>query len=164
MSQSLKLGSYLRITNQLAQRIGMSFKTFPPFLKFLAVGLVNTFIGMGLMLLLKNGMGYSFWYATFTGNSLGAAVSFLLNRSFTFNSRVSVLVGGPRFIMVVLACYFLSFSLSRMISGTMSFITVWQFYLESDNIAILLGSIIYTITNYIGQKTFVFTDSTQSSS
>ena len=163
MSQSLKLGSYLRITNQLAQRIGMSFTNFPPFLKFLLVGLLNTFVGLGLMLLLKNGLDLPFWYATFIGNTTGAAVSFLLNRTFTFNSRVSILVGGSRFIIVVLACYFLSFSISRLITETMNSMTVWQFYIDSDNIAILLGTIIYTLTNYIGQKSFVFKDRSQSS-
>ncbi|MBS8264343.1 GtrA family protein [Mesobacillus boroniphilus] len=155
MSQSLKLGSYLRITNQLAQKIVLRTTTFPPFLKFLLVGVLNTFVGMGLMLLLKNGLDWPFWYATFTGNTIGAAVSFLLNRTFTFNSSVPIQIGGPRFIIVVLACYFLSFSISRVITGAMDSITVRQFFIDSDNIAILLGAIIYTITNYIGQKSFV---------
>lgn len=164
MSQSLKLASYLRITNQLAQRISVSLTTIPSFLKFLIVGFVNTLVGIGLMLILKNGLDWTFWNATFTGNTAGAAVSFLLNRTFTFNSRVPIQVGGPRFIIVVLACYFISFSISRLITWKMNSITIWQFYIESDNIAILLGSIIYTIMNYIGQKSFVFKERFQSSS
>lgn len=162
MSQSLKIGSYLKITNQLAQRMGIVLANFPPFLKFLLVGLLNTLIGMGLMLILKNGLEWPFWYATFTGNTIGAAVSFLLNRTFTFNSKVSIQGGAPRFILVVLACYFLSFSFSRVITSAMD--TIREMNIEHDNIAILLGSIIYTITNYIGQKTFVFKDRQQSSS
>jgi putative flippase GtrA len=164
MSQSLKLGSYLRITNQLVQRIGVCSANFPPFLKFLLVGVLNTFVGMGLMLLLKNGLDWPFWYATFTGNAIGAAVSYLLNRTFTFNSRVPIRIAGPKFILVVLACYFLSFSVSRIITVKMNSIPVWHFYIDPDNIAILLGSIIYTITNYIGQKNFVFKYQIQSSS
>ena len=164
MSQSLKLGSYLRTTNQLVQRIGLNITTFPPFLKFLLVGFLNTFVGMGLIFLLKNGLDWPFWYATFTGNTIGAAVSFLLNRTFTFNSRVPILVGGSRFIIVILVCYFLSFSISLVIAGKMNTITVWPFFLDSDNIAILLGTIIYTLTNYVGQKIFVFKDRSQSSS
>ena len=164
MSQSLKLGSYLRITNQLAQRIVVGFANFPPIFKFLFVGVLNTFIGMGIMLLLKNGLEWPFWYATFTGNTIGAAVSYLLNRTLTFNSSVPFQIGGPRFFLVVMASYFLSFSVSRVITGTTNSITVWHFYIETENIAILLGSIIYTITNYIGQKSFVFKDQIQSSS
>jgi putative flippase GtrA len=164
MSQSLKLGSYLRITNHLAQRIGISLANFPPFLKFLIVGVLNTFVGIGLMLLLKNGLDWPFWYATFTGNAIGAAVSYLLNRTFTFKSKVPFRIGGPRFILVVLACYFLSFSVSRMITGAMDSLTFGQFYLDSDNIAILLGSILYTVTNFIGQRSFVFKARIQSSS
>jgi putative flippase GtrA len=158
MSQSLKLGSYLKVTSQLAQRVGAWVANFPPFFRFLLVGVLNTFIGTGLMLLLKNGLAWPFWPATFTGNATGAAFSFLMNRSFTFNSRVSIQAGGPRFIIIVLVCYLFSFSISNVMAGTMNTIAVGQFTINSDNIAILLGSIIYTITNYIGQKSFVFKD------
>ena len=160
MSQSVKLASYLRITNQLAQRIGIGLAGFPPFLKFLLVGLLNTMIGMGLMLFLSNGLEWPFWYATFTGNTVGAIVSFLVNRNFTFNSMVPIKVGAPRFIAVVLTSYLFSFSISRMVAGGVDSLPVWGSYIESDNIAILLGSFIYTVTNYIGQKSIVFKDRT----
>jgi len=163
MSQSVKLGSYLRITSQLAQRIGLGPVSFPEFIKFLVVGLLNTVVGMGLMFFLKNGLEWPFWYATFSGNTAGAAVSFLMNRIYTFKSKVPFHVGAARFIIVVMACYFLSFSISRLITGTMDSITAGPFYIDSDNTAILLGSVIYTLTNYIGQKFVVFKESTPSS-
>ncbi|MBT2638235.1 MULTISPECIES: GtrA family protein [unclassified Bacillus (in: firmicutes)] len=163
MSQSVKLGSYLRITSQLAQRIGIGSASFPEFIKFLVVGLLNTIVGMGLMYFLKNELEWPFWYATFAGNTAGAAVSFLMNRIYTFKSSVPIHVGAARFIIVVMACYFLSFSISRLITRTMDAITAGPFFIGADNTAILLGSIIYTLTNYIGQKFLVFKGSTQSS-
>ncbi|MGV2938803.1 GtrA family protein [Mesobacillus sp. LC4] len=164
MSQSVKLGSYLRITNQLAQRIGLGNVSFLEFIKFLLVGLLNTLVGMGLMLILKNGLEWPFWYATFTGNTVGAIVSYLMNRTFTFNSKVPIQVGIPRFSAVVLACYIFSYSISRLITGSMDSFTLGEFYIDSDNFAILLGALIYTLANYIGQKYFVFNDYAQSSS
>lgn len=156
MSQSVKLGSYLRITSQLAQKIGLGSARYPEFMRFLLVGLLNTIIGMGLMLFLKNGMEWPFWYATFIGNTVGAAVSFLMNRTFTFKSRVPIQVGAPRFIAVVLTCYLFSFSFSWMITGIMNSFTIGRLFIDTDNLAILLGSIIYTLANYIGQKSLVF--------
>ncbi|WP_371932053.1 GtrA family protein [Mesobacillus subterraneus] len=94
---------------------------------------------MGLILILKNGLEWLYWYATFTGNAIGAAVSYLLNRTFTFNSKVPFQIGGPRFFLVVLACYFLSFTVSHLITRTIDSSIVWHFYIDSDNIAILLG-------------------------
>ena len=129
---------------------------FRSFSRFLLVGLLNTFVGLTLMFLLKNGLSWPYWLATFTGNSLGAAVSFLMNRSFTFKSKVSVQKGGPRFLAVILICYFLSYSTSRFISGLLENMEWWSDLISSDNLAILLGSGIYTISNYYGQKRFVF--------
>ncbi len=156
MGQSLKQGSYLRTTSQLNKWISGRFANSMQFLRFLLVGVLNTMIGMGLMFLLKNGLDWPYWHATFTGNTIGAAVSFLLNRTFTFKSRVPVLTGAPRFVLVVLISYILSFSFSHSITGKMNGIAVSEVYLSSDTIAIILGSIFYTITNFIGQKLFVF--------
>ncbi|CAM4022053.1 GtrA family protein [Mesobacillus thioparans] len=156
MGQSLKHGSYLRTTSQLNKWISRRFADSKQFWRFLLVGVLNTMIGMGLMFLLKNGLDWPYWHATFTGNTIGAAVSFLLNRAFTFKSRVPVRTGAPRFVLVVLISYMLSFSFSHSITGEMNGIAIGEIYLSPDTIAIILGSIFYTITNFIGQKFFVF--------
>ncbi|MBT2681024.1 GtrA family protein [Bacillus sp. ISL-35] len=156
MSQSLKQGSYLRTTSQLNKWIRGCFVNSMQFLRFMLVGMLNTMIGMGLMILLKNGLDWPYWHATFTGNTIGAAVSFILNRAFTFKSSVSIREGAPRFILVVLISYILSFSVSHSITERINEITIANIYLSLDTIAIILGSIFYTITNFIGQKLFVF--------
>lgn len=155
MSQSVKLGSYLRITNHLVQKVGGGIMSCPPFIKFLLVGILNTVVGLSMMLLLNKGLSWPYWHATFTGNTTGALVSYLLNKTFTFKSKVTIQAGVPKFVIVVLATYFISFSLSQRITETMSPLITFM-RMETDTIAILLGSIIYTITNYMGQKTIVF--------
>jgi putative flippase GtrA len=156
MSQSLKHGSYLRTTSQLNKWIGVRFANHLLFFRFLLVGLLNTIIGMGLMLLLKNGLEWSYWQATFTGNTVGATVSFFLNRRFTFRSRVSIMVGASKFIFIIMTSYFVSFSLSHSLTQMLTSVTMDFQSMDLDNIAILLGSSIYTITNFFGQKLFVF--------
>jgi putative flippase GtrA len=138
----LKLESFLRRTNV--------------FTRFLLVGVVNTLTGLSIIFVLLNVFGFSYWISTFVGNWVGALVSYLLNRTFTFNSQIAFTKGVPRFITVILVCYFLSYSLSEFVAngvyplyGTIPFI-------NEDEFAILLGSSLYTIANYFGQRKFVF--------
>lgn len=126
------------------------------FVRFVMVGVVNTLVGLSVMYLLLNGLGLSYWLSTFIGNSVGACVSFLLNRRFTFRSDGSVLNGFIRFVAVILICYFLSYSIGKNLVP----------WLLSDygsitskvktNLAVLFSTFLYTILNYFGQKLFVF--------
>jgi putative flippase GtrA len=154
MSQlALKLGSYLKRTSHLADFIIGIIKSRKTFIKFLLVGSINTLIGMGMMFLLKLILGWPYWIATFSGNLIGAAVSFLLNRSFTFNSKVTMGKGIARFAAVIFICYVISFSAGRMIA---SIIMTNEKMITADSLAIFIGSVIYTLLNYLGQKKLVF--------
>ena len=83
------------------------------FVRFIMVGVVNTVVGLSVMYLLLHALGQSYWIATFLGNSIGACVSFLLNRNFTFKSKDSVSKSAVRFIVVILGCYFISYEIGR---------------------------------------------------
>ncbi|WP_081825606.1 GtrA family protein [Bacillus sp. UNC41MFS5] len=126
--------------------------------RFLLVGIANTFIGLGCMFFLLNIMGLSYWTSTLTGNAIGASVSFLLNRTFTFKSNVSFHKGVPRFFVLILICYFLAYFCSKKLVELTS-----QYYLLStsseESASVLLGSTLYTIANYLGQKYIVFKNS-----
>lgn len=123
--------------------------------RFLLVGVVNTCIGLAIMLLLLNVAGATYWVSTFTGNALGACASFLLNRSFTFKSRIAYNRGVPRFFITILICYFSAYFVSEKVgewAGRMFLISA-----EGEkNVSVLLGSVLYTMSNYLGQKYFVF--------
>jgi putative flippase GtrA len=152
----MKLGSCLKITSHLALKLSSLINQKNSFIKFLLVGVLNTFIGLGLMLFLKNGLRWPYWVATFTGNTIGAVVSFLLNRSFTFNSSVPIKEGVPRFAAVIILSYLFSFSVSILLAESLTD-RGWQLdFISKDSLAILLGTGIYTITNYFGQKWYVF--------
>jgi putative flippase GtrA len=126
------------------------------FTRFLLVGVVNTLTGLSIIFGLLNVFGFSYWISTFVGNCIGALVSYLLNRTFTFNSQISFTKGVPRFITVILICYFLSFSLSEFVADEVYLLYGTIPFINEDEFAILLGSSFYTFSNFFGQRNFVF--------
>ncbi|MCM3691568.1 GtrA family protein [Neobacillus niacini] len=125
------------------------------FIRFLLVGVINTCVGLFIIFFLLNVLHLSYWVSTFVGNLAGACISYLLNRSYTFNSTVSIQKGLPRFLTIILICYFGAYFCSEKLM-------IWftSFHFENtaveQNGAVLLGSVLYTISNYLGQKYFVF--------
>lgn len=126
------------------------------FLRFLLVGLVNTFVGLSIMYGLLHFAGLSYWLSTFSGNLSGAFISFMLNKSFTFRSQASIYETLYRFIIVIGSCYLLSYFigirsafwlLQKLVDLPVSYV---------EEMAILLGTGFYTILNYFGQRQFVF--------
>ncbi|MFC4799967.1 GtrA family protein [Neobacillus sp. GCM10023253] len=126
------------------------------FIRFLIVGVINTIVGLTTMYVLLNGLRLSYWWSTLLGNIVGAGVSFILNRNFTFKNEAAI--GGTfvRFVFVIGICYFVSYSLGLKLA-------IW--FLEklslfpkefAKDLAVLIGTGIYTIMNYLGQKHFVF--------
>ena len=124
------------------------------FLRFLAVGAANTAVGITSMLVLIEWAGCGYWVGTLAGNTAGAAVSYLLNRSFTFASKKPVAASLPRFAAVIAGCYLLSYSLSSTAVGVCGLSVDGP--ISASGIAALLGACIYTVANDWGQKLFVF--------
>ncbi|KKK38505.1 polysaccharide biosynthesis protein GtrA [Mesobacillus campisalis] len=126
------------------------------FLRFLLVGIINTVIGLSSMFLLLNFAGFSYWLATFAGNSIGAGTSFFMNRAFTFKSHISIGAGIPKFIAVILMCYVISYSLGGLAANTLPLPGWAAVFITKEELAVFLGTGFYTISNYLGQKLFVF--------
>jgi putative flippase GtrA len=127
------------------------------FIRFLMVGVVNTVIGLTtIFILLDNTSNY--WLSTFVGNSIGALISFLLNRNFTFHSNVPIHRGAPAFIIVILLSYITSYSVSKWLMA-MNSTGIYFIIFTQQDVAVLVGTLLYTFTNYFGQKYFVFAKS-----
>jgi len=123
------------------------------FIKFLMVGALNTCIGLGMTYILLEGVHLSYWVSTCLGNGCGALISFFLNRRFTFKSQVSFIRGGFRFFLVVLTCYFSSYQLGLYLSN---WVLGGTDIAIQNEVAVLLGSGFYTVSNFFGQRWFVF--------
>jgi putative flippase GtrA len=138
----LTLDNYQRRTNSL--------------FRFLLVGVVNTVVGLSTMYILLNGLAMSYYLSTFLGNGIGALVSYFLNRRFTFNSTVSLNKGAPKFILVILICYYVAYTVSSLATIQMGSYHLFTFSVGEEEVAVLLGTGLYTILNFLGQKYFVF--------
>lgn len=132
---------------------GRSSRTF---LRFLLVGLINTTIGLSTTLILLNIFKFSFWYATFIGNGIGTIISYMLNRTYTFESKAPHKRGIIRFMIVVSCSYFISYLSGKYLALYLSSNTTILPFAYIDNAAVLLGNGLYTLTNYLGQRYFVF--------
>jgi putative flippase GtrA len=126
------------------------------FARFLLVGIFNTLVGLGISFLLFNVFHLGYWSSTFLGNTMGAIISYVLNKTFTFRSEVSVQNSWWKFAIVILGCYGFSYGISSLL-GT-GWTTLFPFTNPTlvHNGSILVGNGIYTISNFLGHKYFTF--------
>lgn len=139
---ALKIGTLLKRTNTLT--------------RFLLVGVINTLTGLSVIFLLLNVVELSYWFSTFVGNAVGAFVSYLLNRNFTFHSDVRFNIGFFKFVVVILICYICSYAMSSWLMDKLASTVVMVRFVGENNLAVLVGSLFYTVSNYLGQKYVVF--------
>lgn len=126
------------------------------FFKFILVGALNTLVGLGSIFILFNTLHFNYWVSTSLGNLLGIICSYVLNKSFTFQSKKSANKTIWKFILVSIVCYLFSYYLGHIFNMFMynnGLITKSKL---TENISILLASGIYTISNYLGHKYYTF--------
>ena len=122
--------------------------------RFLAVGVLNTLLSAALMFLLYDGAHLGYWLSSALSYAAGAAVSFFLNRRFTFQSGTPVTKAALRFALTVSVCYLLAYSLAKpLVLAVCSGILPPDW---SERAAMLFGMVLYTGLNYIGQRFFAF--------
>ena len=89
------------------------------FLKFLAVGVINTLVGYGVMFGLYNLAGLhtwgdlGFWISSAANYVVGSIVSFFLNKNFTFQNQEKGAGVVLRFILSISLCYLLAYGLAK---------------------------------------------------
>ena len=122
------------------------------FIIFLLVGGINTLVSAVLMFLLEK-TGY--WVSTVVAYAVGAAISFFLNKKFTFKSEGNTGKSAAKFIINVAVCYLIAYSAAQpvatLILSATSLSSLWI-----ERIAKLFGMGLYTLINYFGQKFFAF--------
>lgn len=121
--------------------------------KFLLVGVFNTLIGCGLMFLLYNWAGCSYWVSSAANYVVGGTISFILNKYFTFNARKWSWTEVGRFILTVAFCYIIAYTLAKPL--VLYLLTGYSVKIQ-ENVAMAVGMCLYTGLNYLGQKFFAF--------
>ena len=125
------------------------------FLTFLIVGVVNTLFGTMIMFVLYNAFGCSYWFSSFCDYFFGSILSYYLNKHFTFHYQGTDWKSIFRFVLNIVACYLIAYSLA---------LNLTRYALESmhfskvivENIAMLVGTVLFMVINYLGQKFFAF--------
>lgn len=123
------------------------------FLKFIIVGAVNTLFGTAVMFAFYDLLHLSYWVSTAANYFFGSILSYFLNKRFTFKNEEK----GPgtviRFTVNILVCYLIAYGAARplvrlMLSGASVKLR--------DNVAMLVGMVLFVALNYVGQRFFAF--------
>lgn len=122
-------------------------------LKFIAVGVINTVVGMGAMFLLYNVFHASYWLSNIANVVLGSIVSYFLNKYFTFKSKEKSIKEVLLFAANIAVCHFLAYGVAKplvnvVLGGLNQTLTT--------NIAFLVGAGLFVVLNYFGQRFVVF--------
>ena len=121
--------------------------------KFLLVGVINTLVGTGTMFGLYNCLGCSYWVSSAGNYIVGSIVSYFLNKYFTFEVKEYSVKQVLRFALNIAVCYAVAYGLAKPFA-------VWLLSDASvkvqDNVAMLVGMVVFTGLNYIGQRFFAF--------
>lgn len=123
------------------------------FLKFCLVGAANTLVGAGVMFLLYNVAYCSYTFSSAMNYVVGSILSYFLNKYFTFEVKEYSVGQVLRFILNIAVCYAVAYGLAKPFA-------VWLLadatQRVQENVAMLVGMVVFTGLNYIGQRFFAF--------
>lgn len=135
------------------------------FWKFILVGILNTLIGEGVVLVLTNPVGWKQYdwgpgAAAFAGVVIGSIVSFFLNKYFTFKSTEKGWKPVLRFTANIVACMIVRIitatavsAISKSAGWTMLGMDIDTF---AGNLSWAVGACVFVACNYVGQRFFAF--------
>ena len=125
----------------------------PSMLRFLLVGVVNTLVGAGIMFLLYNLAGCSYWLSSAANYIVGGVVSYFLNKYYTFKNTERSWKQVLRFALNVAACWLLAYGIAKPLA--LRLLAGFDEKLQTTA-AMLAGLCLYTALNYLGQRFFAF--------
>ncbi len=123
------------------------------FLKYVIVGLSTSAVGTGLMYLLYNAFGVSYWASSATNQIVAAVLVFFLNKRITFNVREWTVKLVFFYILNIAVCYAIGYGIARPLAS-LAFSNMGA--VGQDNMAMWVGLLFYKILDYFGQRFFVF--------
>lgn len=123
------------------------------FIKFAAVGVLNTIVGTAIMFGLYNLAGASYWVSSAANYILASILSYVLNKKFTFRHEGEVVKSGLRFAVNIAVCYFLAYGIAKPCA---LLLLEGHSLSVQENTAMVIGMCLFVGLNYLGQKLFVF--------
>jgi putative flippase GtrA len=122
---------------------------------FIVVGVINTLVGLTLMLLFYNKLHTGYWLSSAIAYVLASFVSYLLNRKYTFRYTGSTVTSILKFALNIAVCYVIAYTAAKplVIYALSSFDMEIRIV---EQIAMVFGMCVFTGLNFLGQKFFAF--------
>lgn len=121
--------------------------------RFILVGVVNTLVGAAIMFVFYNVFHFSYWISSASNYFFGSILSYFLNKNFTFRYGKTDLKSIARFTLTILVCYLLAYGIAK---PTMASLLSDYSVSVQENVSMLLGIVLFTALNYLGQRFFAF--------
>lgn len=135
------------------------------FWKFLLVGVLNTLVGEGVILLLLHVFGWKnvSWgagVASAVGVVIGSIVSYFLNKYFTFKNTEKGLKPALRFTLNIVVCMLIRVVVASLVSNGCQAAQLSMFGMSvkdfAANMSWVVGMCVFVACNYVGQRFFAF--------
>ena len=95
----------------------------------------------------------SYWTASAANYVVGGVLSYFLNKHFTFQNKERGWAQVGRFALTVAVCWLIAYGVAKPLA-------LWALSGQSgkiqENVALLVGMVLYTGLNYFGQRFFAF--------
>ena len=121
--------------------------------RFVMVGVINTVVGTAIMFGLYNLAHCSYWVSSAANYVLTSILSFFLNKHFTFQSRERGAGQVVRFAANIAVCYLIAYGIAKPLCLRLLANAAVS---TRDNVAMLVGMVLFTGLNYLGQRFFAF--------
>src|SRR5690606_435775 len=121
--------------------------------KFILVGIINTIVGTAIMFGLYNFTGATYWFASAANYILTSILSYFLNKHFTFQNKDKSIWVSLRFVINIAVCYGLAYGIAKPL--TLIMLKNYSLTVQ-ENIAMMVGMVLFTGFNYLGQRFFAF--------
>lgn len=122
---------------------------------FCIVGVINTLMGLVIIEVLYNLIHFNYWASSGVSYFIGGVFSYFANAKVTFKveekDRDKWL--PVRFAVNIIVCYLIAYGVAKPL---VRYVLSSQPTVVVENIAIIVGMVLFTAMNFFGQKFFVF--------
>lgn len=135
------------------------------FWKFLLVGVINTLVGEGVVLICLHLLSWKNFVwgagaAAVAGTVVGSIVSYFMNKYFTFKNKEKGFKPMLRFTLNIVVCLLIRVIVSTAVSEACKAASFTMFSMDVNSFAAnmgwAVGACVFVACNYIGQRFFAF--------
>jgi len=124
---------------------------------FLLIGAGNAGLTILLMLGLYSLLHLGYWLSSGTAFFVCSIISYHLNKRISFKNDDAVIKTSVKFALVIAVSYLAAYSAARPLTAELLERCGLQIdQADLERIAMLVGQVVFTAVNYLGQRYFAF--------